>query len=423
MADAYQTLKRFHPTIINDQFFSQMESPTVASDMPSFAEFADHLAATAAAITSSTAVRFYRGCQESHPAGQHTKPSKKQQGNKPPAGSKSNPYYVNAIDKGQGTNSPTLRLNSDATTSTFSARNMFTDYQEQKRAVSTFGGGNVWALGHGKLELIGVDGNKIYLENVLHVPNAENIISFKSINAAGLTIDTINPTDIPVVRQDHNTGNKTPVLKFIQHNDKWICNDYNQEHNISTLSPADPLLHEKWGHPGRVAGERIAKSLGQKYEHPEHCTTCIQAKTHETPGHGHIERGRSFLDKIHIDTVGKRNSFPSDDSNQEVGPKYFMIIVDGATSFVWVRQMKSKTDAYKVMRAFLQMCKTQHHKTPKRVHSDRGTELIGSKMEEIYQEFRTIAEPTAAYAPQQNGIAERMVRTITEKARALYLDS
>ena len=55
------------------------------------------------------------------------------------------------------------------------------------------------------------------------------------------------------------------------------------------------------------------------------------------------------------------------------------------------------------------------------VRTDRGTEFLNKTFRGYCGEKGIHTELSAAYTPQQNGVAERMNRTIKEKARTLLL--
>lgn len=55
----------------------------------------------------------------------------------------------------------------------------------------------------------------------------------------------------------------------------------------------------------------------------------------------------------------------------------------------------------------------------KRFRSDNGTEFINSKFKNICKNRGIIHETTVPYTPEQNGRAEREMRTIVEVARTM----
>lgn len=57
------------------------------------------------------------------------------------------------------------------------------------------------------------------------------------------------------------------------------------------------------------------------------------------------------------------------------------------------------------------------------VRSDNGTEYVNNDFMEFFAKHGIKREKTTPYSSQQNGIAERMNRTIVEKVRCMLFDS
>jgi transposase InsO family protein len=58
----------------------------------------------------------------------------------------------------------------------------------------------------------------------------------------------------------------------------------------------------------------------------------------------------------------------------------------------------------------------------KRFRSDNGTEYCNSAFGNFYRKCGIIHETTVRYTPQQNGVSERLKRTVMEKARSVLQD-
>jgi transposase InsO family protein len=58
-------------------------------------------------------------------------------------------------------------------------------------------------------------------------------------------------------------------------------------------------------------------------------------------------------------------------------------------------------------------------RTPKAIQIDRGKEFINNKLEKWCKEKGIEIHLTAPYSPSQNGVAERMNRTLVELRRAM----
>ena len=269
-------------------------------------------------------------------------------------------------DSDHGMHSP-LVYDTAATHSIFSSRDQFADYQNIDGKVTVVGGGK--SVGRGIAKIGSLTGRTIKLRNSYHVPSArDNLISHRAIMDTNLNLSW---TADKGVKLTHSDG--APALLFRTHGRRLVHTHPCQKPNDTPASASATQtnmrdLHSSFGHPGRDAGNRIAKKLGVKYQHPDQCKVCSKAKMTLKPHTGHIPRGNAFLDTIHIhlDIVGGRKSFPSVPPGvTDSSPDYYLLIVDGFTNFTWIYPLYRKTEADLQFKAFLAMCKTQFAKTPK----------------------------------------------------------
>ena len=75
--------------------------------------------------------------------------------------------------------------------------------------------------------------------------------------------------------------------------------------------------------------------------------------------------------------------------------------------------VKQKSDATQVVINYLAHLKTQG-RNPKGIQIDQGKEFVNEKLESWCKEHGMEIRYTAPYSPSQNGIAERMNRTLIE---------
>ena len=65
------------------------------------------------------------------------------------------------------------------------------------------------------------------------------------------------------------------------------------------------------------------------------------------------------------------------------------------------------------------MVENQTEKKIKVLRTDNGGEFCGNEFEEFCKKCGIARQKTTPYTPQQNGVAERMNRTLMEKARSM----
>lgn len=101
----------------------------------------------------------------------------------------------------------------------------------------------------------------------------------------------------------------------------------------------------------------------------------------------------------------------------------FMTITDDFSRKVFVYPLESKTEVFDVFNEFKKMAENQINKKIKAIRSDNGTEYVNKKFKEICRENGIIHEKTIPYTPQQNGVAERINRTLMDRVRSMLIDS
>jgi hypothetical protein len=101
--------------------------------------------------------------------------------------------------------------------------------------------------------------------------------------------------------------------------------------------------------------------------------------------------------------------------------RYFLTVVDEYSSYCEVIPVQQKSSIAQELIAVIERWERQCDAKVKVVRTDRGTEFLNKTFHGYCSEKGIHTEMSAAYTPQQNGTAERMNRTIKEKARTLLL--
>ncbi|KAK9054019.1 hypothetical protein SSX86_025095 [Deinandra increscens subsp. villosa] len=101
------------------------------------------------------------------------------------------------------------------------------------------------------------------------------------------------------------------------------------------------------------------------------------------------------------------------------GIRYFMLILDDYSRYMWVYFLRSKDDAFDTFKKFRSQVESQLDHKIKSLRSDRGGEFTSSKFKE-YCELNGISRMlTTPYSPQQNGAVERRNRTVMNMTRCI----
>src|SRR5271156_7050161 len=83
--------------------------------------------------------------------------------------------------------------------------------------------------------------------------------------------------------------------------------------------------------------------------------------------------------------------------------------------------MKKKDEALAKFKLYKNFVETQTGHKLKKLRMDGGKEYVNKQFKNFILEFGMELEITAAHSPAQNGIAERLNRTIVEHARAMII--
>ena len=142
------------------------------------------------------------------------------------------------------------------------------------------------------------------------------------------------------------------------------------------------------------------------------CEGCKKGKAHRKEfAKSTTHHAKKALDRVHADLCG-----PLPQSMG--GAKYLMLIVDEATRYVAGFPLRNKDDATKEIIKWSKAAAVKHNVQIKEFHSDCGTEFVNSELTRHFNSVGTMTTMTQPYTSKQNGIVERMNRTIIEATRA-----
>jgi hypothetical protein len=105
------------------------------------------------------------------------------------------------------------------------------------------------------------------------------------------------------------------------------------------------------------------------------------------------------------------------------GHKYCLCVVDGKTKKSVVRLMKLKSEAKSLFPGIIAMFERQGGFPVLRVRTDRGGEFLNAELQHFFCALGILYELTAGYSSESNGVAERLNRTLMDKARAMLKDA
>ena len=147
-------------------------------------------------------------------------------------------------------------------------------------------------------------------------------------------------------------------------------------------------------------------------EHVEQlCDRCLVGKQRRAPfPREAVYRASQVLELVHGDLCGPIT--PATPS----GNKYFLLVVDDFSRYMWIVLLKSKDQALQAFRLIKTAAEVEAEAKLKAFRTDRGGEFKS-------KEFTTFCEShgikrflTAPYSPQLNGVVERRNQTVVAMA-------
>lgn len=182
--------------------------------------------------------------------------------------------------------------------------------------------------------------------------------------------------------------------------------------------------HRRMGHRNWAALERINKEQlgsGMKINDcgiKQVCKCCLEGKAARSPFPAILERKSSqILDIVHTDLCGPMKTHtPS-------GNKYVMNLVDDFSRFTVTYLLRNKWEATERIKEYVRWVENLFGRKPRVIRSDGGGEYDNHELRNFYKVEGIKPQFTVPYSPQQNGVAERKNRSLTEMATCMLLDA
>jgi transposase InsO family protein len=351
--------------------------------------------------------------------------------NLPPPATVSYAFMATALPPEPGAD--TWLADSAATDHIVRNRSLFSLYTDTPGA-SVTGFGSAASPGIGSAEIASHVGNKAYsltLRDTLHVPEAPyNLISIGRLTAGGCSIKFSGDTMKVIAPDSHEIMRGTRVGNLykvhITRSPRSPPPTPSPSPNIA-LASGKPATHS-WDKWHRIFGHMQHKSVQLLHDKhmvtgmqidaaslpPSHCETCVQAKAHVMPFPPQSDTKYTEIGEMTFTDVWGPAQVTGID-----GSRYYASFTDAATRRSIVYFMKAKSEVKDKMRDYDAYIFTQTGKRIKCFRCDNGGEYVNHEVRAYLAERGIRLQLTAPYSPSQNGVAERLNRTLVEHARAM----
>lgn len=102
---------------------------------------------------------------------------------------------------------------------------------------------------------------------------------------------------------------------------------------------------------------------------------------------------------------------------------YLLTLINDYTHFTAAYTMETRTEVFKYLKIYEAMATAYFNLKISRFRCDNGREYISKEIKNFFEKKSIQFEFTIRYTPQQNGVTERMNRTIIEKGRYIILNA
>ena len=179
-------------------------------------------------------------------------------------------------------------------------------------------------------------------------------------------------------------------------------------------------MHQRLSHPSDEVLRHAFRYIKDfpKVEIPEKhiCPGCAQGKMTNKSFPTSTTRATKPFELIHSDL----KMFPIESYHKY---RYVIVFYDDYTSHAWTINLRTKDAALPATRHFLAMVENKYQKRIRGWMSDAGGEYTSKAFVDMMKEKGIQINQSVPHAHQQNGHAERIIRTLTEKAESMRLQA
>lgn len=101
---------------------------------------------------------------------------------------------------------------------------------------------------------------------------------------------------------------------------------------------------------------------------------------------------------------------------------FFLSIVDDYSMRVWVYILKNKSDTFQRFKGWNVASEVKMGTKLKHIRTENGLEFVSEQFNEFYKKTCVTRHKSVVKTPQQNGVAERINKTLLERVRCMLVN-
>ena len=264
------------------------------------------------------------------------------------------------------------------------------------------------------------------LRDVLYVPRLSyNLLSVSKVADAGKTTE-FDDVHCRITGEGGKLLAMATKVGSLYYLDYQKISRGQQVNAAETKKPEskESIWHRRFGHLGVRNLQKLARDdMINNFDFDASsdltfCETCVGGKHHKSKfPKGTSNRSTEPLGLVHSDICGKINS------KSLGGAEYFLTFVDDKTRYVWVYFLKYKDEAFQRFVEWKALVEKSSGHQVKVLRTDNGGEYTSTQFEDFLKAEGIRRERTVPKTPQQNGVAERLNRTLVETTRSMLIDA
>ena len=286
----------------------------------------------------------------------------------------------------------------------------------------------LYSYGKGNVHLTVINnGDKVnlVLKDVLFVPKLQNkLFSLPSVTEKGVAVEFKGKScGIIIDGKQYTIGQK--------HGKLYKLNTVSLNEDCCFGKAVDQsvnIWHQRYGHLGYDSLKTLEekemvnglKMCCDAQVNHQQCESCAFGKQHRNkfPKKAESET-KQPLELVHSDVCGPMSV------DSVGGSRYFVTFIDDFSRYTVVYTMKTKGETLLKFKEYVALMenatghKVMKLRTIKRLRTDNGGEYTSNEFNQYCKDKGIQRELTIPYSPQQNGVAERMNRTILDLARSM----
>jgi transposase InsO family protein len=291
--------------------------------------------------------------------------------------------------------------------------------EEFKDSVKLGNDASLQVQGKGSIRME-IDGIMHVITEVFYVPDLKNNL---------LSIGQLQEKGFAVLMQ-HGTckifhPNRGLIIETaMSHNRMFILiakyESKEQKCFVSLITDQSHLWHCRYGHLGWTGlqvlqHKKMVEGMPQQFSIPSKvCEDCFVGKQRRDPfPKVSTWRASSILQLVHADICGPIN--PMSTSKK----RYLLTFIDDFSRKTWVYFLVEKSEAFVVFKHYKAKVEKEAEACIKALRTDHGGEFTSQDFTNFCGVNGIRRQLTAAYTPQQNGIAERKNQTIMNMVRCM----